>query len=225
MSPLEVEQFLTKLKREIDNLQSYVKTELESIVQETIVSNANSIHQEYLEYIKTLVESNALEATTFKSNATINILSNDTPSASELINKFKFTESVKTGEEWVENTSKKWYKPWTWFQEKGSYRSIYEDKDFVDSSKVYAAFVTPIKMNFDENLANAKLTADAEAEKFKKFFMNEIDNLNRVLRNKVLELQSITESKNSVSARIKEDENKIKWLDEFLIKLDSVLEI
>lgn len=38
----------------------------------------------------------------------------DTFSVTNLIQ----SKEVTNGREWVENTNKKWYKPWTWFQEK-----------------------------------------------------------------------------------------------------------
>lgn len=225
MSPLEVEQFMTKLIRDVNNLQSDVKTDLEKIVEESVVVNAESILKEYETYIQSLISDNAIDKSSFKASTTVKILANEAPDATELINRYKYSESVKTGEEWVENTNKRWYKPWTWFQEKGHYRGIYENREYVDKQKVYNDFVTPVKGNFDENIENAKSATYSEAEKFKKFFMTEMDKLNNVLKDKVAELQSISESEKSIVWRIKEDEEKVKWLDEFLIKLDNILEI
>lgn len=60
---------------------------------------------------------------------------------SALISKMTKSEKVKVGEEWIANTDKKWYKPWTWFQEKGHYKEIYEDKEYVDGTELAQKFL------------------------------------------------------------------------------------
>lgn len=225
MSPLEVEQFMMRFMRDVNNLQSDVKTDLEKIVDEVVVANAESILAEYETYVQSLIMDNALEKSTFRASTTLKILVNDAPDASELINRYKYSESVKTGEEWQPNSSKKWYKPWTWFQESGHYKGIYENREYVDKRKVYDDFVTPLKGNFDENIHNAKVAATAETEQFKKFFIGELNKLNAVLKEKVSELKSVSDSERSVAARIEQDKQRIQWLDAFVARLDKILEI
>ncbi len=225
MSSLEVEQFMMKLMRDVNNLQSDIKTDLEKIVEDIVVSNADSILKEYEIHIQSLLIDNVMNKSSFKVDATVQILSSNMPDVSDLIDRYKYAERVKTGEEWVKNTNKKFYKPWTWFQESGNYKSTYENREFVDKKKVYEDFIRPISGDFIDNIQSAKETAHAEAEKFKKFFLNELNKLNEVLKVKVTELQSISDNEKALSNRIKEDESKKKWLEEFLIQLDSILEI
>lgn len=53
------------------------------------------------------------------------IMKGEIPSnTSSIISGSSKTERVKADEEWVANTDKKWYKPWTWFQESGHYKDI-----------------------------------------------------------------------------------------------------
>lgn len=54
-------------------------------------------------------------------------------------------KKVEDGQEWVKNTDKKWYKPWTLLQESGYYRMKYKTVKYVDGSEVAASFFEPIR--------------------------------------------------------------------------------
>jgi len=225
MSVLEVEQFMIKFMREVNNLQSDIKTDLEKVIEDVVVTNAEIILKEYETHIQSLINDNTIHKSSFKADTTIQILTKDAPDAAELINRYKYTERVKTGEEWVENTDKKWYKVWTWFQDSGHNISTYENREYVDMKKIYGEFVRPVSRSFKDNIERANASADAETEKFKRFFLGELDRLNEILKAKVSELQSISDSEKSITNRIEEDEGKIMWLEAFLHKLDLILEI
>lgn len=225
MSPLQVQSLIMRLQRDVGNLQSDIKTDLDKLIDEVVIENANAVLNEYKSHIRSLIDDNTLQAAGFSSTATIQLFVDDAPDADELITQFKQTESVKVGEQWVENTNKRWYKPWTWFDDEGYYKSIYETREYVDGAKVIESYFKPISRNFHDNIENAKATACAEADKFKQFFMGELDKLNIALQRKVAELKEVSGNEAALAARIKADEEKMRWIKNFLQKLDQILEV
>ena len=226
LTTLEVQQILMKLERTVRDIQSDVKTDLENIIEDVIVSNAQSIMEEYKKQVHLLITSGDLATEEFEAGKGINFLEKDIPNAQEIIDRYKYNEEYDTGQkEWVQNLDKKWYKPWTWFQKSGWYETIYANREMVKYSDVYDDFVQPIIKNFNENLDGAKKTAQEEADRFKLFFINELNALNATLERKVKETETLTRDQDAIERKLAEEKNKVKWLETFMQRLDSVLEI
>lgn len=225
MTPIEVEKFMKSIQRDVSNLESDTKTDLDQLIDEIIVQTSTNCILEYESYIQSLVEDNTITKGLYSIEKPANFLASSTPNVAELIRRYKYTESVKCGEEWVENTDKKWYKPWTWFDEKWYLRDSYEDVEYVDSREVWDNFVRPVMENFNKNLKNAKIFADEEADRFKNYFLAELNKLDEMIKQKVTELEEITGSQKVLEQYIEENEFKKDWLQSFLLKLDEILEI
>ena len=95
----------------------------------------------------------------------------------------------------------------------------------VDYSTVENEYLTPIIRSFNENLESAQNTAQEEAEQFKKFFLKQLNDLQIAMKNKVEENEKLTQSKSSIDAVIEAEKEKVAWLENFLKKLDAILEI
>ena len=226
LTTLEVQQILMRLDKKVRDIQSDVKTELENIIEDVIVENAKLIMEEYKEQVHLLITSGDLETQEFEAGKGICFLEKEVPNAQEIIDKYKYNEQYDTGQkEWVKNTAKKWYKPWTWFQESGWYLTVYADREMVKYSDVYDDFVQPVIKNFNENLERAKKTAQEEAERFKGFFINELNVLNTALERKVKETEVLTRDQDIINRKLEEEKIKVKWLETFMQRLDRILEI
>ena len=125
----------------------------------------------------------------------------------------------------MENTSKKWYKPWTWFQEKGHYRDIYEDKEYVDGTELAQKFFAPIQELLYENSASAVEYAKEQTRAIKKAFAIKFDELDEVLKRKLGELEACAKDNANIEARIKETQDRLAWLERIQEKVNSILEI
>ncbi|THF77542.1 dynamin family protein [Cohnella fermenti] len=224
MTVNEAEQALAKTIRKMTALQSDVKTELEKLVSEGLLTDAERLLAEYTSYIQSLMEDgdvhvgqHALASETF--------ILGDLPDSAELIKRHKREEREKTGEEEVRNESKRWYKPTTWFQPKYYTRDIFETREYVDGNKMMDEFLQPVRGEFYENIIRATKHMKEETERLKKFFLSEIDKLEAVIKRKVVELKELTGDSRALELRIRDDREKIHWLNGFIAKLDAVLEI
>lgn len=124
-------------------MQAEVQVKLENLISNHVKKNAEDLLEQYKKKIAELaqdVKVGSVELNPFE------LMQGDIISdTSALISKMTKSEKVKVGEEWIANTDKKWYKPWTWFQEKGHYKEIYEDKEYVDGTELAQKFFAPIQ--------------------------------------------------------------------------------
>ena len=224
MTRLEMEQHMSKFIRKVQNLQSDVITELEKMVNEGLKRDAEQLVTEYTSYIQSLMADNAVSVGQFDV-ASERFILGELPDATALINKHKRTEKEKVGEKWVENTNKAWYKPWTWFDDAGYYKDIYEDRDYVDSAKVFDEFIKPIRGEFYENVQRARQHIVEESGRLKAFFVEELDKLDTVIKNKIHELKQLTSNRGHLEERLHNDRMKMQWLESFIQKLDAILEV
>lgn len=207
------------------DLQAEVKVKLEDIVTNNINKNAEALRNEYIERIDTLVSD--LKIGNIKINP-FSLVEGDISGlkkGSELIDNLTSTESVKVGEKWVENTDKKWYKPWTWLQESGHFKDIYEDREFVDGEKLINQFFAPIQSALIDNSRNARQYAKKQSVQIKNYFMEQFNQIDKVLKDKLSELEKYATDKKYIEKAIEESKKKLNWLENIQNKVKEILEV
>lgn len=206
-----------------ENLQAEVQVKLENLIFDHIKKNAEDLLKQYKKKIVELAQDikvGDVELNPFE------LMQGDIISdTTALINEMTRSEKVKTGEEWVENTNKKWYKPWTWFQEKGHYKDIYEDKEYVDGTELAQKFFAPIQELLYENSSSAVEYAKEQTRAIKKAFTKKFDELDAVLKRKLGELEACAKDNANIETKIKEIQERCAWLERIQEKVDSILEI
>lgn len=226
MTSLEVSQMMGSLDRKIRELQGDVRTELENIIEDVINQGGITIINDYREHVHSLISSGALKTGSYKSDSGIEFLEESIPDAQSLIDQFKYTETVDTGEtETVKNSDHRWWDFLELFEPRTVTKRIFAEVEMVDSDKVYDEYIEPVIAGFFKNLENAKKTAQNKADKFKKYFLSELDSLEDALKKKVEEDEKLTRDQASLQKKIQEDKAKIEWLEDFMSRLDRILEI
>ena len=223
ISKREAEELCRQFARFADNLQAEVQVKLEELIGNHVHKSATDLLEEYRKKISELAQDvNVGNVSIDPFELMAGDISTD---VSSLINNLTETERVKVDEVWVENTSKKWYKPWTWFQEKGHWKDVYEDKEYVDGTKLAQRFFAPIQEQLYENSNNAIEYAKAQTKKIKQDFSKKFAELDTVLKKKLQELEDCANDNKNVERRIRESQAKLKWLEEIQIKTKAILDI
>lgn len=223
ISKREAEELCTQFARFADNLQAEVQVKLEELIGNHVHKSATDLLEEYRKKISELAQDVNIGTVSIDP---FELMAGDiSTDVSSLINNLTETERVKVDEVWVENTSKKWYKPWTWFQEKGHWKDIYEDKEYVDGTKLAQRFFAPIQEQLYENSNNAIEYAKAQTKKIKQDFSKKFVELDTVLKKKLQELEDCANDNKNVERRIRESQAKLKWLEEIQIKTKAILDI
>lgn len=206
-----------------EDLQAKVQVELENLISDHIQKNAKDLLKQYKQKIAELTQE--IEVEDVKLDPIEMMRGDITIDTKVLINQMTKSERVKDKEVWVENTSKKWYKPWTWFQEKGHYENIYKDKKYVDGTEMAQRLFTPIQESLFENRARAIDYARKQTIDIKKKFLKQFDKLDNVLADKLKELEACAKNNANIEVRIKEMQERLRWLENIQAKVNSILDI
>lgn len=223
LSKRDAESICQVFAKFAEGLQAEVQVKLENLISNHVKKNAEDLLEQYKKKIAELaqdVKVGSVELNPFE------LMQGDTISdTSALISKMTKSEKVKVGEEWIANTDKKWYKPWTWFQEKGHYKEIYEDKEYVDGTELAQKFFAPIQELLYENSESAVEYAKKQTALIKKEFAKKFDELDAVLQSKLKELEICAKDNENIEARIKETQERLDWLEKIQNKVNGILEI
>lgn len=225
---LEVDEAEKEVKCLIDfakELEPDFEVELDGLIRDNLVNTGNALLDEYKNKLRELTD----EIDTSTLGITIDPLKlmegslniADSFSLEEMIK----TKKVEDGEEWVRNKDKKWYKPWTWFQEKGYYRTKYKNVKYVKADEMAYELLAPVQEGIYENSANALKYVRKQSNIIAKEFKNEFKKLDNVLKGKLAELESFATDKEKAEERIRESEHKLKWLESIKREIESILEI
>ena len=145
--------------------------------------------------------------------------------AVDLIQSLTKKERVKTGRHWVSNSDKAWYKPWTWFQEKGWYVDDYEDREYVEGQELAQRFLAGLQERLDENMQSATNYAGQQAKTIQEAFKKKFKELDEALQKKLNELTAYSKDQTDTERAIKESEERLHWLEEIRRRVDAILEI
>ena len=223
LSKRDAESICQVFAKFAEGLQAEVQVKLENLISNHVKKNAEDLLEQYKKKIAELaqdVKVGSVELNPFE------LMQGDIISdTSALISKMTKSEKVKVGAEWIANTDKKWYKPWTWFQEKGHYKEIYEDKEYVDGTELAQKFFAPIQELLYENSESAVEYAKKQTALIKKEFAKKFDELDAVLQSKLKELEICAKDNENIEARIKETQERLDWLEKIQNKVNGILEI
>ena len=226
----EVKYEITRLERFAKKLEPDLQGDLGELIRENLINTGNALLAEYKNKLASLTE----ELKSISISGIIidplklmggSIRGVNVEEEDFLIKQLIQYKEVEDGEEWVENTSKKWYKPWTWFQEEGYYRQKYKTVEYVDASKLAQEFFAPVEENIRGNCGSARDYVIKQSNEIARVFNEEFKHLDDVLKSKLEELENFTTNKEKAEERIRESEYKLAWLETIKTKVESILEI
>lgn len=227
MSVDEMRAYLNRLESTVANMQSDIRTDLENVMEDIIIDGAQKILSQYKTYIQDFVNDGAMKRSNFSMSSSIASISMvSVPNASSFINKYKTSERVKVGERQEKNSERegffgffKFWKPWT------VTKSVYEDREYVSTRTIIENYIQPLERNLDKNIRMVKKEMFAEIDKFKRYFKSELKTLEAVMNQKFKELKQLGSDKALIEKEIKAMKAQQAWLDGFIDKLNSIIEI
>lgn len=218
---------------EVSRLESYAKklepdfqTELDELIRENLVNTSNALLQEYKKKLSSLtseIDPNSLAGISIDP---LKLMGGTIPTVGDFsVTELLQSKEVENGKEWVSNTDKKWYKPWTWLQETGYYRTKYKTVKYVLADQLVQEFFAPVKENIVNNGKDAQKHAIKQSNRIAASFNKEFERLDGVLKQKLIELESYAVDKTKAEERIKETERRLAWLEVVIKRVASILEI
>lgn len=234
MTKKEAEQLCNQFARFADNLQAEVQVKLEQLITDHVHKNAIELLEEYKKKITELAqEINVGEVGIDPFElmvGDISGLSNIEVILSDAETKEKNWEVVGSHKEYKEVFGVR-----RWFNRNfgTSFNVDYEVIDdydwvehtYIDGKKLAERFFAPIQEQLYENSNNAVEYAKKQAKKIKNEFSKKFAELDNVLKRKLKELEDCANDQKDVERRIREFQEKLKWLEEIQIKTKAILDI
>jgi len=222
----EVDQEVERLERFAKKLEPDFQADLGDLIRDNLVKTSNALLEEYRGKLASLTDEIDPASLAGISIDPIKLMSGSVARGDEFsVKKLMKEKDVKDGEEWVANNDKKWYKPWTWFQEKGYFRTKYKKVKFIPADELAQQFLTPIQDTLYVNGDAARQYALKQSNHIAAAFSKEFKRLDDVLKAKLVELESFATDSEKAEERIRETEKKLQWLKQIKGKVASILEI
>lgn len=217
---------VSDLERYAKKLEPDFKAELEELICESLIKTCKSLLQEYKKKLGSLTSEIVLDTLAGITIDPLKLMGGSVPTADNFpVTKLVQSKEVKIGREWVENTEKKWYRPWTWFQEEGYYKNKYKTVRFVPAAELAQEFFDLIEDDLVSNGESACEQAGLRSEQIAELFNREFERLDGILKQKLAELESYATDKTQAEKRIEEAEKRLAWLEVIKKRVVSILEI
>ena len=145
---------------------------------------------------------------------------------SDAIHEYEFNEQVKTGTRWVENTNKRWWKPWTWFDADGWNEDVYTECKKINFKEFVENRIDPEFERFiSDSRASVEQYAAKESAAIRRYLEKKFRDIQKKMEEKVKEKQGILKDKDRFEQKIAQNKKNIKWLQDLKDQIDSVLAI
>ena len=222
----EVDQEVARLVRFAQKLEPDFKADLDELIRDNLINTSNALLAQYKEKLASLTDEIDPATLAGISIEPLKLMASSVTAADNFsVNKLIKEKEVEDGQEWVVNTDKKWYKPWTWFQESGHYRTKYKKVKFVPADELAQTFFAPIQDRLFEDGEAARQYATKQSNRIAAAFSKEFKRLDNVLKHKLEQLESYAADSKLAKHRIEETEKNLKWLENITKKVASILEI
>ena len=221
---IEAKKQCDELEKECNAIRIQVKVQIDKILDQAYKDTLNKIVEDYKRYLADLnIEINP-GALSFNP---VNLVVGSLADLETIID--DNTETVdesylKENAKWVPS-KKKWYNPFTWFNEGAHWEDKWIEKyvDKVDMNQVASDYIIP----FRESLAGTKQAAlehiKSETERLKEHLKLELVKIDNILNEK-LDMLSKTEADNKAKAdEIKQKERNLKWLESIQDRVNSII--
>ncbi len=197
---------------------------MNEIIQENLVDTSEILISEYKNKLISLASEINLGNTNI-SISPFEIMKGSFNTSSFSISDHIQSKKVEDGQEWVKNTDKKWYKPWTWFQESGYYRTKYKTVKYVDGKEIAASYFEPVEAALYDTADSAKKHSIRESKQIVAYYKKQFDQLDKVLSSKLNEIKRCATDKDNAEKLLHESEARLEWLKTIKNKVESILEI
>lgn len=226
---LDIEEAMdevSRLERYAKKLEPDFQAEMDELIQENLLKTSNALLEEYKKKLTSLTSEVDPNAFAGISIDPLKLMNGSIPVADEFsVTNLVQSKDVADGKEWVKNTDKKWYKPWTWFQESGYYRTKYKTVKYVPAGELAQEFFVPIEDNLVNNRELAYKYVIRQSNRIAASFNKQFEYLDSVLKQKLSDLESYATDKTQAENRIKETEKRLIWLEGIKKRVASILEI
>lgn len=219
-------------KHEVSRLANFAsrlakdfQSELDELVKDSLQEASEALLQKYKERLASLVSEIGVDNLCIAIDPVKFIDGSVSTNSNFSVDHLVQSRQIRSGERWVANENKAWYKPWTWFEESGHSESSYRTEEFVSEEKLASEFLANAEKSLQDNIAAACKYATKQANNLSSVYCAEFKRLDDVLKQKLDVLEEYASDQTEAEERIKEAEERLAWLNQIKDRVASILEI
>ena len=221
----KAKRIINKTQKNMELKYVVFSSDLSSLFENELKNQAQDYIKKYKEYISGLMKTEGFLFT----NDTMNLIQIAIPDNTDDLVK-KFTETIKGTKDEIRtggNPDKRWYKPWTWFDEDYyTYTVKVEiEKNVIQMKAIFEKSIEPYFEQFYDMIKEVKKVADKNAKGLMNFFTKEIDRLDNVMKETIQKEEESIKSREALNQKIQENKGKAEWLNRFIAELEAILEV
>ena len=221
---IKAKQQCDEIEKECKAISVQIKVQIDKILETAYKETITKIVDEYKRYLADLnigVNTNALSFNPANlvsgSLADLSTINNDN---TETVDESYYDDKYK----WVPS-KKKWYNPFSWFNEGAHWegKTIEKYTDYVDMNEVTSSYIKPFQRSLDQTQKDAIEHVNSETQRLKDYLKTELAKIDKVLNQK-LDALSKTEADNKAKAEeIAIKEKNLKWLESIQNQVNNII--
>lgn len=223
ISQSEARQIVATINDQAMALQPQIVSDLDEIINDSFAKTCSQLLQNYQSKLKEITDEVNLDAS-FKID-TSNLLSKNFDFSNVDISALLKVKKVEDGRKWVENTEKRWWKPWTWFAPSGHWVTKYKNVEFIERKELFGNLLTIIQEGLYDDADAAKDFAFKKLKQLSSKFELLFKELNELMDKKLNNLNSITANQESLEKAQTEAQKRLPWLEELMDRLNAIVRI
>ena len=219
-------------KHEVSRLANFAsrlakdfQSELDELVKDSLQEASEALLQKYKDRLASLVSEIGVDNLCVAIDPVKFIDGSVSTNSNFSVDHLVQSRQIRSGERWVTNENKAWYKLWTWFEESGHSESSYTTEEFVSEEKLASEFLANAEKSLQDNIAAACKYATKQANNLSSVYCAEFKRLDDVLKQKLAVLQEYALDQSKAEERIEEAEERLAWLNQIKDRVASILEI
>ena len=221
---IKAKQQCTEIEKECKAISVQIKVQIDKILETTYKETITKIVDEYKRYLADLnigVNTNALSFNPANLvSGSLADLSSIIDDNTETVDESYYDDKYK----WVPS-KKKWYNPFSWFNEGAHWegKTIEKYTDYVDMRVVTSSYIKPFQRSLDQTQKDAIEHVNSETQRLKDYLKSELAKIDKVLNQK-LDALSKTEADNKAKAEeIAIKEKNLKWLESIQNQVNNII--
>lgn len=219
----QAENHLNIFRNEIDKLQKDFELSLNMTIKNSVINEGEKLINEYQSYLRNLENDLRIEGFNFSKIRTIQKIQID--NVDDLLDDYGKIEEVYEEIKFT-NENKKWYKPWTWFDDENYTKNIkVGEKQYVNLTKLMVDYMGLLSNQASANINNAKEKSKDEIDRLKQYFKLELNKLDKVMESILEELDKNTQNETEIKKRVEKNIKIKEWLEDVVERLFNITSI
>ena len=219
----QAEMHIKAFKNEIEKLQKNFELSLDMTIKNSVINQGEKLINEYESYLRALQNDIRIEGFNFSKVRTIQKIKID--NVDDLMSKYKKTEDIYE-ERTYKNENRKWYKPWTLFQDKYYTRTEkVGEKECVDLSNLIKEYMAKLSNQTEDNIDIAKNKSNEDIIRLKDYFKSELSKLDKIMEKIIEELDINTKNETNIKERVEKNKKTKIWLEDVISRINNITSI